>query len=167
MAMTASAMMGDRERCLAAGMDGCLCKPINAKELDAILNRSVEGRHNHMVATPNNGSSTAAVNFVELLQRFDGDRILLAELLEIFREEYPGQIRNAQRAIAQKDAAEVERWGHSLKGALGNLSAIRASALAGELEAMGRSGDLALAGPKLVQVEDELQRVMDALDSMP
>jgi two-component system, sensor histidine kinase and response regulator len=120
-----------------------------------------------MVATPNSDSSLAAVNFVELLRRFDGDRVLLAELLEIFREDYPGQIRNAQQAIAKKDAAEVERWGHSLKGALGNLSAIRASALAGEFEAMGRSGDLALAGPKLVQVEDELQRVMNAFDSMP
>ena len=120
-----------------------------------------------MVATPNNESSIAAVNFVELLQRFDGDRVLLAELLGIFREDYPGQIRNAQQAVAQKDAAQVERWGHSLKGALGNLSAIRASALAGEFEAMGRSGDLALAGPKLMQVEDELERVMDAFDSLP
>jgi two-component system sensor histidine kinase/response regulator len=120
-----------------------------------------------MAVTPNNDSSIAAVNFVELLERFDGDRVLLAELLEIFREDYPGQIRNAQQAIAQKDAAEVERWGHSLKGALGNLSAIRAAALAGEFETMGRSGDLALAGPKLVQVEDELQRVMVAFESMP
>jgi two-component system sensor histidine kinase/response regulator len=165
--MTASAMMGDRERCLAAGMDGYLSKPINAKELDAILDRSVEGRHNPMVATPKDDSSTTPVNFPELLQRFDGDRILLAELLTIFREDYPGQIRNAQQAIAQQNAAEVERWGHSLKGALGNLSAVRASALAGEFEAMGRSGNLALAGSKLAQVEDELQRVMEAFDSLP
>jgi HPt (histidine-containing phosphotransfer) domain-containing protein len=120
-----------------------------------------------MLATPKNDSSIAAVNFAELLERFDGDRDLLAELFGIFREDYPGQIRNAQQAITQKDAAEVERSGHSLKGALGNLSAIRAFALAGELEAMGRSGNLALAGPKLMQVEDELQRVMDAFDSMP
>jgi two-component system, sensor histidine kinase and response regulator len=120
-----------------------------------------------MVATPKNNSSPAAVNFAELLQRFDGDRVLLVELLGIFQEDYPGQIRNAQAAIAQQDAAEVERWGHSLKGALGNLSAITAAALAGELEAMGRSGDLALAGPKLLQVENELQRVMDAFDRMP
>jgi HPt (histidine-containing phosphotransfer) domain-containing protein len=148
-------------------MDGHPSRPINAKELDAILNRRVKGRHNHMVATPNNDSSIATVNFVDLLQRFDGDRDLLAELLEIFREDYPGQIRNAQQAIAQKDAAEVERWGHSLKGALGNFSAIRATALAGEFEAMGRSGDLALAGPKLLQVQDELQRVMEAFDNMP
>jgi len=148
-------------------MEGYASKPIDAKQLDAILDRSVKGRHNHMVATPNNDSSIAAVNFVELLERFDGDRDLLVELLGIFREDYPGQIRNAHQAIAQKDAAEVERWGHSLKGSLGNLSAIRASALAGEFEAMGRSGELALARPKLLQVEDEMQRVMEAFDSMP
>jgi two-component system, sensor histidine kinase and response regulator len=120
-----------------------------------------------MVATPKNDSPIAAVNFAELLQRFDGDRVLLAEVVGIFREDYPGQIRNAQAAIALKDAAEVERWGHSLKGSLGNLSAVTAAVLAGEFEAMGRSGNLALAGPKLMQVEDELQRVMDAFDSMP
>jgi HPt (histidine-containing phosphotransfer) domain-containing protein len=132
-----------------------------------LLASNGKGRHNHMVATPKNDSSIAAVNFAELLERFDGDRALLVEVIGIFREDYPAQIRSAQEAIAQTDAAEVERCGHSLKGALGNLSAVRAFALAGEFEAMGRSGNLALAGPKLMQVEDELQRVMDAFDSLP
>jgi two-component system, sensor histidine kinase and response regulator len=166
-AMTAMAMMGDRERCMEAGMDNYISKPINAKELDEVLDITLESGHTRAPVIPDHDSSLVAVDVADLLQRLDGDRAFLAELVEIFRNDYPGEIRNAQEAIRRKDAAEVERVGHALKGALGNLSAVRASALAAEFETIGRSGDLALAGPKLMQVEDELRRVMDTLDTVP
>jgi two-component system, sensor histidine kinase and response regulator len=164
-AMTAMAMKGDRERCMAAGMDGYVSKPINAKELDDALKVCAERRHRDVV-TPGNDSPAASVNTAELLQRVDGDRAFLSELVGVFREECPGQIREAQDAIARGDAAEVERVGHSLKAALGNLSAIGASGLAAELETMGRSGDLALAGPKLTEMKNELSRAMEALEKL-
>jgi signal transduction histidine kinase/DNA-binding response OmpR family regulator len=166
-AMTALVMKGDRERCMEAGMDGYVSKPIDVKALDEILDQCVERRHQDSTAElPNNASSVAPVDAGELLQRIDGDRAFLSELVTIFRGEYPGQIQNAQEAIARKDAAGVERLGHTLKGALGNLSATGASALAGELETMGRSGDLALAGAKLREVENEVHRAMETLDAM-
>lgn len=148
-------------------MDGYVSKPIDVKALDEILDQCVERRHQDSTAElPNNASSVAPVDAGELLQRIDGDRAFLSELVTIFRGEYPGQIQNAQEAIARKDAAGVERLGHTLKGALGNLSATGASALAGELETMGRSGDLALAGAKLREVENEVHRAMETLDAM-
>ena len=86
--------------------------------------------------------------------------------MAIFRGEYQGQIQNAQQAIARKDAAGVERVGHTLKGALGSLSATGASTFAGQLETMGKSGDLTLAGAKLTEVENEVHRAMETLDAL-
>jgi HPt (histidine-containing phosphotransfer) domain-containing protein len=106
------------------------------------------------------------VNAVELLQRIDGDRTLLAELVEVLRAEYPGQLRNLRESIARGDASAVERVGHALRGALGNLSATSASGFAAELESIGRSGNLALARSKLMELENEMHRVMETLDAL-
>jgi two-component system, sensor histidine kinase and response regulator len=175
-AMTAMAMKGDRERCIAAGMDGYVSKPINTRELDDALEGCVElrrkevpvaadRRHNDSVA-PSNDDLNASVNAAELLQRIDGDRIFLSELVEIFREDYPRQFRNAQEAITRGDASGLERVGHTLQGALGNFCAIGATTFAAELETMGRSGNITLAGSKLTEVNNEVHRVLEKLDSL-
>ena len=91
---------------------------------------------------------------------------MLAELVEILRKDYPGQLRGARESIAQGDARGLERVGHALKGALENLSATSASSFAAELESMGRSGSLALAGPKLMALENEMYQVIETLDAL-
>lgn len=176
-AMTAMAMMGDRERCIAAGMDGYVSKPINPSELDDALDQcaerrrrdvpvAVERRKRTAGATSNADASIDPVNAAELLQRIDGDRAFLSELVGILRNEYPGHVQNAQEALARRDAGGVERVGHTLKGALSTLSATSASALAEELEEIGRSGNLGLAGAKLIEVDKEVHRAMDSLDAL-
>ena len=152
-------------------MDGYVSKPINPKELDDVLDACSGLRQRDFPAlaailAPMNDPSTAPVDAAELLQRIDGDRAFLSELVAIFRGEYPGQIQNAQEAIARKDSAGLERVGHTLKGALGNLSATGASVFAGELETIGRSGNLALAGAKLMEVENEVHRALETLDTL-
>lgn len=87
-------------------------------------------------------------------------------MISTFREEYPGQIQRAQEAIARRDAAGVERIAHALKGALGNLAASGASNFAAEIEAMGRSGNLSLVRAKLAETENEVRRVLQALDAL-
>jgi two-component system sensor histidine kinase/response regulator len=165
--MTALAMKGDRERCLAAGTDGYLSKPISPEQLDAALDSYTHLRRDDVrLKTGSNHSSVTTVNAAELLQRIDGDRVLLAELIEILREEYPGQLRNARESIAREDATAVERVGHALRGAFENLSATRASRIAAELESIGRSGNLALAGPKLMELENEVPHVMETLEGL-
>jgi HPt (histidine-containing phosphotransfer) domain-containing protein len=106
------------------------------------------------------------LNAAELLQRIDGDRALLAELVAILRGEYPGQLRDARESIARGDAKGLERVGHALKGAFDNLSATSAAGFAAELESMGRSGNLALAGPKLMGLESEIHQVIETLDDL-
>jgi two-component system sensor histidine kinase/response regulator len=166
-AMTAMAMKGDRERCVAAGMDGYLSKPIEAGALDAVLQSCLERRQqNAVMVMPGSETPGVLVDSADLLQRIDGDRTFLAELVAIFREESPRLIRKAREAIMRNDAAEVERMGHALRGALVNLSAVAASGLAAELETMSRAGELARADAKLHELEEGLPRALEALDSL-
>jgi len=163
-AMTALAMKGDKERCLAAGMDGYLSKPIRPQDLDAVLD-SYASAQPAPVAAPA-ATSDPAINIDELMERVDGDRSLLAELAEIFREDYPRQIRLAYEAMASNDAAAVRKIGHSLKGASANLAATNASRLAAAVEAMGKSGDLSLLPAKLSEMQSAMHDVVSRLEEL-
>ncbi len=156
-AMTALAMKGDKERCLQAGMDGYLSKPVRPQELDSILEEYISRRR--AAATKQNDPLDFCVNEKELLERVDGDRAFLGELAEIFRGDYPKQIRIAQDGLAAGDSEKVSQTAHALKGALSNLAAGRALALASSLESMGESRDLSNAGTTLTELEKELGRV--------
>jgi CheY-like chemotaxis protein len=165
-AMTALVMKGDRERCIAAGMDGYLSKPIRPQELDDVLDSYMTQGPGHApteeVADPYPGSVATA----ELLERIDGDRGFLSELLELFRNDYPAQLRAAREAVESGDPVVVQRIAHSLKGALKNLAATVASDLACELEDMGKSGEIASALDKLTALDAEVARVVAALDAL-
>lgn len=104
-----------------------------------------------------------AIDSKELLERVDGDYELLSELLDSFRQDYPGQIQLVRQALTRSDLRGIEHGAHSLKGTLANLSANAASRLAGKLEEMGRSGHLAQANSTLAELEQELSRVIVSL----
>ena len=164
-AMTALAMNGDRERCMAVGMDGYISKPIRPQELDELLEKHVSQKANSAPRQPEiapNGS----VDVAQLLDRIDDDRSLLAELVSVFRREYPQNLEAIRAAIGTQDAGELERAAHTLKGALGNLSAIRAATLAADLERMGRSLNLSNAQATLDRLAGELPTVTRALEAL-
>jgi len=163
-AMTALAMKGDKERCLEAGMDGYLSKPVRPQELDSILEAYIS-RQKSVAGEPTE-SLDSCLNEEDLLQRVDGDRAFLAELAEIFRGDYPKQIRIARDGIEAGESEKVRHIAHGLKGALSNLSAEQASALASSLEGMGESGNLSAAGVTLAELEKELLRVDRKLQVM-
>jgi two-component system, sensor histidine kinase and response regulator len=165
-AMTALAMNGDRERCMAVGMDGYLSKPIRPQELDEILESLVEPKQESPVSDAVPAVCNDSVDVIQLLDRLDDDRVLLAELVEIFRREHRENLQAAQRAISSRDAEGLQRAGHTLKGALGNLSAVRASDLAAELEVMGKNGALAGAQELINKLVLELTTVMQALETL-
>jgi two-component system, sensor histidine kinase and response regulator len=174
-AMTALAMKGDRERCLHAGMDGYLSKPLRQQELDEVLRtctRSIVPSPTPSISVPpalHDATLPAAlpdaVDTAELLDRIDGDYFFLAELLEIFRNDYPRQLETAREALARHDAPAVERVCHALKGALANLAAPRAFAFATTLEITARAGDLTQTDATLLQLEAELARVLIQLEA--
>jgi PAS domain S-box-containing protein len=160
-AMTARAMHGDRERCLAAGMDGYLSKPINREMLTATVEQEApESERAHRPAAPNPGTS---VDRAELMERLDGDHELLADVIAIFLDDCPRRLTAIKAAVNQGNAARIEAAAHALKGAAGNLSAAGLFDAARNLERIGAEGRLGAAEPAWRRLATEAAHVMDAL----
>jgi signal transduction histidine kinase/DNA-binding response OmpR family regulator len=159
-AVTASALKGDREACLAAGMDGYLAKPVRAAELAEAIDRLARGATQALAGSPPE-SALRDLSFDpgDILARVEGDRVLLAELVGIFRAEYPGLLANLRQKVGAGDARGVQEAAHAIKGTVGNFGAPAASEAARELEAMGRGGVLAGADAGVARLEQEVDRL--------
>jgi CheY-like chemotaxis protein/HPt (histidine-containing phosphotransfer) domain-containing protein len=174
-AMTALVMQGDRERCLAAGMDGYLTKPIRPQALDEVLDQYIAkkrqvGTAPEQAATkPGQASGTVKLQSVdghELLERVGGDREFLAELVSLFREDCPKQLSRIKTALEKMDPGEMLRGAHSLRGTLANLAARPAADLAAEIEHAGKAGDLDRAKAAVHGLCLELPRVLENLGAL-
>jgi PAS domain S-box-containing protein len=162
-AMTAHAMKGDRERCLAAGMDGYIAKPIQARELAQAL----EGFGNKGGRLINGGPVfPAAHDWSTALEHVGGDHELLQELIQLFLVEWPKWRAELEQALAGQDAAVVRRLAHTIKGALEQFAAYGALAIAERLESMGQVGDLHGAGDVFAELDNEVNRLIPTIASL-
>ena len=143
-ALTAHAMKGDAERCLASGMDAYLAKPLQAAELVAAIGRLVPD---------------GAIDAARLLERVGGDRRAAAEVARIFLADAPRRTREIRSAIVQGDARALRAAAHTLKGAVSNFGAQGAVDAAFELQKLGDSGELEEAPAALERLEAELTAV--------
>lgn len=138
-AMTAYAMKGDRERCLQAGMNDFIAKPIQLQELAAVLERWVPAKP----PDPDKDAETAAPAYdrAGLLRRVDGDIPLMREVLKIFLRDAPIRCEAFREAVRSGQTDNARREAHALKGAAGNAGAPAMYAAAARLEAAARDGD--------------------------
>jgi signal transduction histidine kinase/DNA-binding response OmpR family regulator len=151
-ALTAHAMKGDREQCLAAGMDGYVSKPIQEKELLEALHLVQEPDAAPPQPPPLPASPALQIDKVALLAKVGGEEALLRELIDLFLKECPNELAELREAVAARDPLRVRKAAHRLKGGAVNFSDPAAEA-AWKLESMGRSGDLTGVEQALASLE--------------
>jgi HPt (histidine-containing phosphotransfer) domain-containing protein len=156
-------MKGDRERCLAAGMDGYVPKPIRHQDLFETIQTLVMDVPNIPTPAPPEKPPAEVLDEALLASRVDNDPQLLRDLVDLFLEECPRLVDEIRVALDRKDAKALQRGAHSLKGSTSNLAAKMASEAALKLETLAQAGDLVHAESVLQELECQLLRLKPAL----
>ena len=166
--VTASAMQGDRERCLAAEMDDFISKPIEIEDLQAAIDRQApktKGSQDSISSLPVEGSSPV-FDQDALINRLEGDQRLLKTLIDVFNKDYPKQLERLHLALSEQDAETLTRVAHGMKSAIATFHAEPARKAALHLEEIGRAQDLGSAPELLTRLEDELKELHKALSHL-
>ncbi|MFN4258308.1 MAG: response regulator [Gemmataceae bacterium] len=163
-AMTAHAMKSDQERCLAAGMDGYVSKPIQARELFAAMAAFIPTEQGTPATPPS--ANDGLLNHAALLERVSGDQELLKEIVTLFLDTTPQQVMKLREAVMRGDCQELQYLAHSLKGSLGFFDEEYTAHAAQQLEYCGRIGDLSQALETCDALENALQRLYSALGDL-
>ncbi len=160
-AMTAHALKGDRERCLEAGMDDYVAKPVHPDELFAALARLEKGTKGARSKAP--VSATVVVDRAEFLERIGGDVNLMREMVRLFLDTCEGMVEELRRALESGKGPDARRAAHSIKGSVGYFGVPEIQDAAFALEQLARDGRLEEAAAALPALEEKLSGLKPGL----
>jgi CheY-like chemotaxis protein len=167
-ALTAHAMSGDRERCLAAGMDAYVAKPLRPEELFGAIDRFRANRRSSR--TPRGpvpaAGPASAVDRTALLAAFGGQAALLADAVGVFLADLPVMLDRLRSAVRADDAREVAAAAHAIKGAAGLFSQGEAVQSARRLEVAASAGEQAAIAGACAEVEQAAAALADELQAL-
>ena len=164
--MTAHAMKGDQERCLAAGADAYVSKPVSPRQLRDAIESLTSSASWARQTPPDANPSPATLDLGRALERVEGDADLLRTMAALFLRDCPQQLAKIREAVSHRDARSLMYLAHTVKGAVGNFASTAAVEAAGRLEMMGRDNDFAQAEEACQKLEETLEGVKTALETL-
>jgi PAS domain S-box-containing protein len=162
-ATTASVMKEDRERCIEAGMDAYISKPIEREVLFETIDMLTGYSKEAKLGDPGSRSCHPVFDAGAALDSLEGDSELLREIAVIFLAQSPKHMERIREAVSNRDPKLLERAAHALKGAAANLLAQGVVEAASKLEEIGRASSVAGSKEALVSLEEELGKLQLAL----
>ena len=173
-AMTASAMVQDVEKCLLAGMNGHIAKPIDVDNLFSALGKWINPRGNTIETTIENATADntekpsslppylPGIDIPAALRIMDGDANILIKMISLFPKNTAGKPGEIRHAIDNGDYTAAQRLAHSIKGVAGNIAAVNLAATAGDMEQAFKQGENKQGCDLLVQLEKEMEFIIES-----